>query len=178
MIFWNYEDDEACPFQVGNNPGKFRAPEEYLYLGESEKIDVYSMGNIFYSLVTGRWPFEDLKTKEAQRLIKKNQRPPIDDAIRESDDPLDVAMLTAIDRCWEQDPVDRASAREMEKFLETELAAHKNRQEKPRHSGPQKKPPIKASKRNQVDHPPKPKEKKVTKDAPKHVGEKTLEKVH
>lgn len=177
MIFWNDEDDEACPFHVGNNPGKFRAPEEYLYLGESEKIDVYSMGNIFYSLLTGRWPFENRKTKEAQRLIKNNQRPPIDDAIRESDDPLDVAMLKAIERCWEHDPVDRASAREIEKFLETELATHKNRQEKPRHSGPKKDPPIKASKENQIDHPAKPKEKKVAKDAPIHVGGKTLKKV-
>ena len=177
MIFWNGEDDEACPFHIGNNPGKFRAPEEYLYLGESEKIDVYSMGNIFYSLLTGRWPFENRKTKEAQRLIKNNQRPPIDDAIRESDDPLDVAMLKAIERCWEQDPVERASAREIEKFLETELATHKNRQEKPRHSGPKKDPPIKASKRNQLDHPAKPKEERAAKDPPIHVGGKTLKKV-
>ena len=182
MIFWNEENDEACPFYVGNNPGKFRAPEEYLYLGESEKIDVYSMGNIFYSLLTGRWPFENRKTKEAQRLIKNNQRPPIDDAMKESDDPLDVAMVKAIERCWEQDPVERASAREIEQFLETELATLKNRQEKRRHSGPKKDPPIKVSKRDhQADHAVKPnakaKEEKVTESVPIHAGGKTLKKV-
>ena len=166
-----------CSYIVGRNPGKFRSPEEYNHTEQTSAIDVYSMGNIFYSLLTGRWPFENRKTKEAQRLIKNNQRPPIDDAIRESDDPLDVAMLKAIERCWEQDPVERASAREIEKFLETELATHKNRQEKPRHSGPKKDPPIKASKRNQLDHPAKPKEEKAAKDPPIHVGGKTLKKV-
>ena len=145
-VFWNNEEDVACPFYVGNNPGKFRSPEEYLYLGESEKIDIYSMGNVFYSLLTGKWPFEDRKTKEAQKLIKKNERPPIDQEIRDSDDPLDVALLKALERCWEQDPIERASAREIEQFLEAELAKHRNRKDKPRHSGPKKDPPIKLRK--------------------------------
>ena len=30
---------------------KFRAPEEYAYEVENEKVDVYSMGNIFYQLI-------------------------------------------------------------------------------------------------------------------------------
>jgi len=168
MIFWNNEEDDACPFYVGNNPGKFRSPEEYLYLGESEKIDIYSMGNVFYSLLTGKWPFENRKTKEAQRLVKNSERPPIDKEIRESDDPLDVALQKALERCWEQDPVERASAREIEQFLEAELAKYnKNRQDKPRHSGPKKDPPIKASKENQADPPTQAKKKKAAKDPPK-----------
>ena len=104
------------------------------------------MGNVFYSLLTGKWPFEDRKTKEAQKLIKNNERPPIDREIRESDDPLDVALLKALERCWEQDPIERASAREIEQFLEAELAKHRNRKDKPRHSGPKKDPPIKLRK--------------------------------
>jgi serine/threonine protein kinase len=165
MIYWKDEEDEACTFHVGNNPGKFRAPEEYLYIGESEKIDVYSMGNIFYSLMTGRWPFEDQKPKEAQRRIKNNQRPPIDESLRESDDPLDVTLLKAIDKCWDQDPTERASAREVEQFLEAELAIHKNRKEKAGHSGPKKDPPIK-------DNPTKAKVKRVAKDPPIHADGK------
>ena len=106
------------------------------------------MGNVFYSLLTGKWPFEDRKTKEAQRLIKNNERPPIDQEIRDSVDPLDVALLKALERCWEQDPIERASAREIERILEAELAKHKNRKDKPRHSRPKKDPPIKLSKKD------------------------------
>ena len=121
MIFWNYEDDEACPFQVGNNPGKFRAPEEYLYLGESEKIDIYSMGNIFYSLLTEYWPFEGMDEKEAQRKIMGGARPPIDDDIRSSGDPIDNAFIEAIGMCWRQNPDERATAKEVKEYLISQI---------------------------------------------------------
>ena len=124
---WNREKDEPCPFYVGNNPGKFRSPEEYLYLGETEKVDIYSMGNVFYTLLTGTWPYEDKKTKEAQRLIKTNHRPPIPDKEKESQDPLVIALLRAIDMCWAQDPADRATARQVEAYLETEIAKNRDR---------------------------------------------------
>ena len=52
-----------CLFLVGNNPGTFRAPEEYAYKLESEKVDIYSMGNVFYALLTDLWPFEKEVTK-------------------------------------------------------------------------------------------------------------------
>mmetsp|Transcript_10335 Transcript_10335/g.23177 ORF Transcript_10335/g.23177 Transcript_10335/m.23177 type:complete len:546 (-) Transcript_10335:2253-3890(-) len=127
LIMWNKEKDEPCPFYVGNNPGKFRSPEEYLYLGETEKIDVYSMGNIFFSLLTGAWPYEDIKTKEAQKLIKTNHRPPIPERQKESKHPLDIALLSAIDMCWAQDPSDRSTAREVEAYLEAEISKHRDR---------------------------------------------------
>ena len=49
------EDDSPCGFYVGANPGKFRSPEEYSYKEEDEMIDVYSMGNIFYAILTGEY---------------------------------------------------------------------------------------------------------------------------
>ena len=47
------EDDSPCGFYVGANPGKSLSPEEYNYREEDEMIDVYSMGNIFYVILTG-----------------------------------------------------------------------------------------------------------------------------
>ena len=43
-ITWNKQDDVPCGFRVANNPGKWRAPEEYAYEIEDEEIDVYSAG--------------------------------------------------------------------------------------------------------------------------------------
>lgn len=126
---WNKEEDEPCPFYVGNNPGKFRSPEEYLYLAESEKIDIYSMGNVFYSLLTGLWPYENKKTKEAQKRIKNGHRPPIPEEVDISKNPLDKALLKAIRMCWDQDPNSRASSREVEIFLEGEVAKYKKKKE-------------------------------------------------
>ena len=43
-------DGKPCGFQVGNNPGKGRSPEEYNYQEETEKVDIYSLGNVFYTM--------------------------------------------------------------------------------------------------------------------------------
>ena len=80
FIRWDTKRNASCPFHVRNNPGNFRSPEEYAYEDESEKIDVYSMGNVFYSLLTGQWPFEKLpKSSKAAHLVKHGHRPEIPD---------------------------------------------------------------------------------------------------
>jgi hypothetical protein len=38
FIGWNEKNQEPCPFKVGSNPGKYRAPEEYAYEDETEKV--------------------------------------------------------------------------------------------------------------------------------------------
>ena len=40
----NIEDGSVCPFKVGHNPGKNRAPEEYAYKPETEKVRQRSEG--------------------------------------------------------------------------------------------------------------------------------------
>lgn len=44
--------NRTCPFHVQSNLGDFRAPEEYAYQPETEQVDVYSMGNLLYQLLT------------------------------------------------------------------------------------------------------------------------------
>ena len=122
FITWDAEKNEACSFEVGNNPGTFRSPEEYAYEGETEKIDVYSMGNIFYGIMTGLYPFEEeKKSKKAASLVKGGHRPPISYKILNSTDPFDQALLNATRRCWEQNPKVRPSSREIQKYLEDTL---------------------------------------------------------
>ena len=59
------------------NVGRFRAPEEYAYEPETEKIDVYSMGNIVYILLTAEYPFEKMKREDMYEAIQKGERPEI-----------------------------------------------------------------------------------------------------
>lgn len=71
------------------------------------------MGNIFYSILSGNMPFEDIKEKEAQKLVKEGERPEIPDDVLESEDVAVKAILSVIKRCWEQDPKDRPTASEV-----------------------------------------------------------------
>ena len=107
----------TCSYIVGRNPGKFRSPEEYNHTQQTSAIDVYSMGNIFYSLLTEYWPFEGMDEKEAQRKIMGGARPPIDDDIRSSGDPIDNTFIEAIGMCWRQNPDERATAKEVKEYL-------------------------------------------------------------
>jgi len=103
-------DNSPCGFFVGSNPGKFRAPEEYSYEEEDEMIDIYSMGNIFYSIVAGEMPYDDLKEDEAQKKIRHGERPEVPKEVLNSDDEAIQAIISAMKRCWAQNPRDRPKA--------------------------------------------------------------------
>ena len=100
---------------------KFRSPEEYYYKEQSEKVDVYSMGNIFYVLLTKEWPFDDMKDKAAQHEVKHGRPPPISASIRNSTDPYTQALIKAAEMSWVYNPKERPSAREVESFLSQSL---------------------------------------------------------
>lgn len=122
FLAWNQRKNQTCTFHIGNNPGTFRSPEEYNYEGESEKVDVYSMGNILYSLLTGIYPFEKIsKSEKVQNLVKKGIRPPISKSILNTSDPFEQTLLNATLACWVQDPQKRATARSIQKYIETQL---------------------------------------------------------
>lgn len=104
------EDNSVCGFYVGANPGKFRAPEEYNYEEEDEMIDVYSMGNIFYTILAGEMPFEGQKESKAQKKVMNGTRPKIPDEVLESDDIAIQALVSATKKCWKQKPGDRPKA--------------------------------------------------------------------
>jgi len=90
---------------------------------ETEKIDVYSMGNVFYTLLTETWPFNNDSSRDAQRRVKDGKRPQLSTRFRESKDPAVQAMLKAMTMSWRQDPEERASALEVKEYLQQQLKA-------------------------------------------------------
>jgi hypothetical protein len=117
FIRWNSTENKACPFLVGSNPGTFRSPEEYAYEPETEKVDVYSLGNIYYAILTGKHPFGGMKQKVAQQKIIDGDRPLIPKELQENEDPFDQALLKVVDMCWKEDPPNRATARQVQTVL-------------------------------------------------------------
>jgi len=98
-----------------------RSPEEYAYERQSEKVDIYSFGNVLYSVLTGLWPWKDIKDKSARKRIRYGERPEIPSSYRDSTNPFEQALLKLIDLSWIHEPTKRASARELQKFIISEL---------------------------------------------------------
>lgn len=92
-----------------------------MYTDQTEKIDVYSMGNIFYALMEKAYPFEELSSKKAQKMIINGKRPPLNETFTNSSDPATIALIKAMEMSWVQEVEKRASAREVENFLDSTL---------------------------------------------------------
>jgi hypothetical protein len=74
--------------------------------------------------LTKVYPFEDDNSEEAQKKIMKRDRPHIGHKFRESDDPFTQALIKAINMCWVHEPVERASSRQVQQFIQSELKRH------------------------------------------------------
>ena len=123
LFHWNEKKQESCPYLWNEgNPANwhFRAPEEYKYEMQSEKLDVYSLGNTLYSIVTGMLPFEDIEDdEEAASLVMDDKRPPLTESYLQSEHPIDRAMMKAMDMCFEYDWRMRSKASEVLDYLKS-----------------------------------------------------------
>jgi hypothetical protein len=72
-------------------------------------------------LLQGEWPFEDKSEKEAKVLVIDGKRPSFDEHIWNSTNPVDRALKKAMLMCHKQNVTDRASARQVEKFLKLQM---------------------------------------------------------
>ena len=115
------EDGKPCGFLFGINPGKSRSPEEYNYQEETEKVDVYSLGNVFYTILTDEIPFDDVSSQQAMKDIKSGIRAKIPPRFLTSEDPVDIALRTMVEQTWRQEPAHRPRARELANYLAKEL---------------------------------------------------------
>ena len=49
------------------------------------------------------------------------ERPHLDESLKTSKDPFVQALIRAMNMCWIHDPKKRATARQVEKFIDSEL---------------------------------------------------------
>ncbi len=121
---------ESCPIQIPTAPGYSRSPEEYNGAPLTEKLDVYSAGNILYGIITGKKPYNGERGRHVKEDIQSGKRPEVDAVIRDANGTVDAELVRLLDRVYETDPEQRASAKEvvaaLEQLLEQVLARNEN----------------------------------------------------
>jgi serine/threonine protein kinase len=96
---------------------QWRSPEEYFDNNLDEKVDVFSLGNNIYSVLTGLWVFydEDDYWKMQHRLMD-GEKAYIDPRYKERS-LAEAKLVYIIDQCHEFDPEKRPSIFEVVEFL-------------------------------------------------------------
>ena len=108
---------ESCDVRIPSAPGNSRSPEEYAFKALTEKVDIYSGGNVLYEILTGEEPWLNMKTLDAQERITKGEMPPIADQYLKPKT-SDAGLAALIDLAYELDPVGRISASDLVRELE------------------------------------------------------------
>jgi len=82
-----------------------------------EKIDVYSLGNIFYKLMTNKPKYNELSPLDAIDLVLSGDIPQVDDIVH----PTVTILKKAMKMCLAFDPRERKKAADIADFLEKAL---------------------------------------------------------
>lgn len=121
FIRWNEKEEKPCTFEISKSPGKFRSPEEYEYIGLTEKIDIFQMSNIFFYIWTGVESWDDSSRKAAPKQVRKGKLPPLPKKLQHSTHPIDKAFKRILKMTQVFDPKKRATAQQVELFLRKKL---------------------------------------------------------
>lgn len=83
----------------------------------SEKVDIYSLGNTLFVLLTGLEPrgkeHKQLRLKQVSNIVADGEYPQFPLEYESSTDPAVAAICQAIRSCWEPNPSLRPSAMEI-----------------------------------------------------------------
>jgi serine/threonine protein kinase len=112
---------EKCPIRIPQAPGKDRAPEEYKEEELDEKMDVYSVANVLFNIMTGEMPWSSWSTLETKKMVKKGIIPLIPEEFRQPGS-LDMFLTNLTERAYTNDPKYRISAPDLVTALQGLLA--------------------------------------------------------
>ncbi|RMX63798.1 hypothetical protein DD238_006098 [Peronospora effusa] len=109
-------------FVDGVPSGKWRSPEEYQHLRLDEKLDIYSLSLVLWTLRARVKPFRMYSKSKVYAMVPKGVRPSVK---KMSDYPQQMQDL--IVRGWDNDPKKRPTATEMVDEIERILASYRDR---------------------------------------------------
>lgn len=126
---WNVTSGEPCGIPTKFPNPQWRSPEEALRSTHlTEKVDVFSLGHIFFRIICGNEPWNKLEPggKPLKETINKKVRngtlPFIPLHVMNSTDPAKKAIRDAMLDCYTFDPARRPSARSIADRLKISLS--------------------------------------------------------
>ena len=107
---------ELCKIKIPSSPGLSRSPEEYEGNELDEKLDVYSLANIFFSILFGQkaWMIEGKRS--AKKLIMDGKKPQMKHL---EPGTSDSSLAVLMNMAYEVNPAERISAWDLVNELET-----------------------------------------------------------
>ncbi|KAG7366645.1 Ser/Thr protein kinase [Nitzschia inconspicua] len=125
---WNTPSNEPCGFPAQYPNPQWRSPEEARNEQNlTEKVDIFSMGHIFFRLICGHEPWNKLEPggkpskEEINQKVQQGKLPFIPDHVKKSENPEVIAIRDAMLSCYQPNPKDRPSARDIAKALDAAL---------------------------------------------------------
>ena len=137
FLQYNPTTNETCGFRSRLHEPWWRAPEEVQVDHNTnlltEKVDVYSLGNLLFHILTTRSPHGKMKRERMEEVrpqVLRGEVPVLAPYFAEHTDPAIVVLRKAMYMCYEPDPLERPSAREVANMLLDELLLLKEQQAK------------------------------------------------
>lgn len=125
ILDWDPKNNMYCPTDRGRWGGMYRSPEEFRGDPIDEKIDVFSLGNNLYTLLTGLWPFyEDKPYTVVQTKVLARETPFIDDRYRHGHF-IEQRLVILMEWCWKHIPEARPSVFEVLEALKSTKTMYK-----------------------------------------------------
>jgi hypothetical protein len=129
MLKQNSTSGTRCTFPTPPYPNaQWRSPEEVNNSIElTEKVDVFSMGHIFYRLLVGHEPWNKVEPggrpsrTNLIKNVKSGKLPFIPKQIKDSKNPETQAIYTAMMMCYTINALDRPSSKDISRFLRHQL---------------------------------------------------------
>jgi hypothetical protein len=127
---WNVNESKPCGFPVMYENPLWRSPEEIrneTYV--SEKVDVFSLGNVIYYLMAKHEPWKWLEPNGRPSVVevtdrkKRGELPFFPTKFTNSNDIGVQSLFIAIQLCWTHDPEKRPSARRIATSLSRVITA-------------------------------------------------------
>jgi len=124
---WDPIQKKYCKYYNGHIGGKMRAPEEFVPDILDEKIDIFSLGNSFYGLLTGLWPHYYDDNEASQRKVMRGIMPYIDKRWKDNSF-AEGQLVRAIEMCHHREPDDRADIFSLVDFLREAVDENRRRE--------------------------------------------------
>ena len=121
VMLYNEEEQQWCQYRNGIGSGNLRAPEEYMDKPLNEKIDIYSFGNVVYTLLTGLWPLYGIEDEgEFAKKLIKGEKPYVDPRYKTRSF-AEGKLVEVLEKCLAFNPGDRPTIFAILEMLTTSI---------------------------------------------------------